>query len=274
MTRAAERRVRDERADALDLVEIPAAVVCATCGSATCPGCAELDEPTNASGVVTVVPWERPGGTSWERLWTTSRLATVNARGFFGALPDGGLAEPARFAAAAETLALGSFLAVIGPVAYAVAPRFVEAVLSDPAALLVVAACVVVGLPFAVAGMVGLHVVWGLALELGARRAGARARWRRGLRFALYSCGWDAVTSPAGFFALTLTEGAPQAVEAIQSAIGVPRTATSAYLRGVHALGASEARRASRIAVVITGAVVAVMAAFVLLLAVVAALLA
>ncbi|MGH7437003.1 MAG: hypothetical protein ACRENE_15120, partial [Polyangiaceae bacterium] len=69
----AARKAKDDLAstslEAEELVdaEVPAAVVCAQCGDADCPGC--LRENTR-SGVVAVVPWERPGASSLVRLWT------------------------------------------------------------------------------------------------------------------------------------------------------------------------------------------------------------
>jgi len=42
------------------------------------------------------------------------------------------------------------------------------------------------------------HAAWGLALELGVRAAGDRADLSLGLRFGLYACGWDLITSPLG----------------------------------------------------------------------------
>ena len=249
----------DEQPESVELFEIPAAVVCATCGLADCPGCAEADEPTHGSGVVAVVPWERPGDDgAWERLWSTARLATVNAPGFFGALPDGGVAAPFRFAVAAEALAIGSLVMTAAPIVYASAPRFVEALMADPSTARLIVLAVLVGLPLAALGMVGLHAVWGLTLEVGARRVGSKARWRRGLRFAMYSCGWDAVTSPVGFVTLSVQDGTSQAVDALQTAVSIPSRATRAYARGVHGLKVEDARKASRTAMMLTGGLIAV----------------
>src|SRR5579883_1365074 len=69
--------------------EVPAAVVCAHCGDADCPGC--LHEQTR-SGVVAVVAWERPGAPALTRLWATARASTLDAERFFESLPDGPIA--------------------------------------------------------------------------------------------------------------------------------------------------------------------------------------
>src|SRR5687768_15929632 len=81
----------------LELVEVPAAVVCALCGKPDCPGCLPLDERTNASGVVAIVPWERPTHGLLTRLWATARLTTLSHREFFASLPEGEALAPLRF---------------------------------------------------------------------------------------------------------------------------------------------------------------------------------
>src|SRR6186713_1593071 len=87
---------------ALDLSEVPAAVVCATCGLPEC-NC-EVDRPSAFSGVVAIVPWERPGGGWLSRLWATAKLATLSPESFFAALPPGGALAPLAFACLAELL--------------------------------------------------------------------------------------------------------------------------------------------------------------------------
>src|ERR1041384_7037143 len=86
---------------ALELSEVPATVVCATCGLPEC-NC-ELDRPSSFSGVVAMVPWERPGGRLLSRLWGTAKLATLSPAAFFSALPPGGALLPLAFGALAET---------------------------------------------------------------------------------------------------------------------------------------------------------------------------
>ena len=71
---AAKARESEELVEA----DVPATVVCAHCGDADCPGC--LNEITR-SGVVAVVPWERPGTSSWTRLWATARATTLSSVG-------------------------------------------------------------------------------------------------------------------------------------------------------------------------------------------------
>src|SRR5882672_7075318 len=97
---------------ALELVEVPATVVCATCGLPEC-NC-EVDRPSAFSGVVAIVPWERPGGTLLSRLWATAKLGTLSPSAFFSALPPGGLGAPLGFAVLAEMLAALGLCATFG----------------------------------------------------------------------------------------------------------------------------------------------------------------
>lgn len=94
--------------------------------------------------------------------------------------------------------------------------------------------------------MVAIHAAHGWGLDAGARKHGANARGTRGLRFGLYSCGWDLVTLPAGLALLTLTDGVKAAGRAAPLAMNVPGRAASAYLRGVYRLDAVAIRSASR----------------------------
>ncbi len=253
---AARKEQLDE--DALELVEVPAAVVCAQCGDPECPGCVDVDEPTQASGVVAVIPWERPGATPMARMISTARLSTLNADSLFGSLPGGEVSKAMKFAMLVELLAISSLAVLWAPVIYALAPDFWQAVWAAPAARRTLVSMVVAGIPAAAAAMVALHVVWGLALELGVRRVGGKPSWKRGLRFAAYSCGWDLVTSPFGFIALTLADGPAKAVDALKAAVRVPRKAPRAYARGAHKLSLADAKSSVRIAWFITATVVLV----------------
>src|SRR5450432_2584039 len=101
--RLEDRATRDD--SAFDLIEVPAAVVCAACGNPDCAGCG-VEEPTHASGVMAIIPWERPGVGLLRRLWQTSYLATTHARTFFGSLPEGDMSAALAFALVCETVAV------------------------------------------------------------------------------------------------------------------------------------------------------------------------
>ena len=58
VSRSSKARLDDEPVDSF--FEVPAAVLCALCGQADCPGCTAATE--HESGVLAIVPWERSGG--------------------------------------------------------------------------------------------------------------------------------------------------------------------------------------------------------------------
>jgi len=237
---------------ALELIDVPAAVVCALCGDPDCAGCGHEDEPTQTSGIVAIVPWERPGPAPG-RLWTTAKLSTLSADSFFAALPDGELAAPLRFAVWCELLAVLGMGVVAIPLVLAFAPWLFEAIGRDAWLRSVLAKALGVGVPGLALLMVVLHSAHGFGLDMGARRVGAKARLARGLRFGLYSCGWDLVTLPAGIGLLAITDGFGAARKAAPLSLLVPQRATLAFLRGVYQLDAENSTRAARRAWLFSG---------------------
>lgn len=239
-----------DQADSGDLEDVPAAVVCAHCGCGDCPGCAEFaDEVTHASKVVAIVPWERPGPVLW-RLWHTSRLATTNAETFFGALPEGEASPALSFAVLVETLAVSSLTLMLAPALWVVFPELMVATAADLLGSVVVRA-VVLGVPILVAGMIVLHTIHGVSLDLGARLLGS-ARKGRGVRFALYACAWDFYTLPLGLVLVAVLQGPRAAVRALPLGLTVPLRASQAYARGIHHLDEALARRAARLSSVLS----------------------
>lgn len=246
-------RARDD--SFLELVDVPAAVVCAHCGSPTCMGCLGAEEPTQGSGVVAIVPWERPKMALWPRFWHTAKLATLESQPFFTALPDGPVPAALSFAILAEVLAVTSVVAVTAILALAAVPGLPAMLVADPALLHWALSGVAWIIPGLSGAMVGLHALHGLCLDSAARRLGSTRKKSRGLRFGLYACAWDFVTLPMGWMALLFGSGLSVAARAIPLALNVPGRAARAYLRGFHRLDENTARRASRQAVAVSGAV-------------------
>jgi len=229
---------------ALDWADVPAAVVCAFCGKPDCSGCIAVEEPTNASGVVAILPWERPGLGLLTRLWATARLATLSHREMFATLPEGAAAPAFRFACLAELSAALGLAICFGGLA-ALAPDFASTVFHDAYLRSLVVRAVAFGVPGLAVLMITLHALHGLLVDRAARRAGSRKRGR-GLRFGLYACGWDLVTLPLGLLVVIATDGVSAARRAAGLAVSVPNQATRAYLTGVHALDPEQAQRATR----------------------------
>jgi hypothetical protein len=258
MVHARATPVPDELADegALDFAEVPAAVVCAFCGRPDCAGCLDVPEPTQASGVLAIVPWERPGQGVLTRLWATARAATLRPSELFAALPEGGVLAPLSFALLAE-LASVVGLAISAIPLLGLAPDFVRIALSDPVIYALVVRVIGFGIPALAIAMVVLHALHGVLTDRAARRAGSLHRGR-GLRFGLYACGWDLVTLPLGLLIVAVGDGFGVAAKAATQSLAAPAVATRAYLSGVHGLAAPQARQAARSAALTTVAVASI----------------
>jgi hypothetical protein len=242
----------DELADA----DVPATVVCAHCGDADCPGC--LHEQTQ-SGVVAVVPWERPGTSAVMRLWATARATTFDADRFFESLPDGPITPALRFAIASEMVAAAS-MALVGLVPLVVlAPGWLAHLLAHETATAV--RLVVAGVPGLAALLVVAHAAHGWALDHGAKRSGAWGSTRRALRFGLYAAGWDLVIGPLGLVVVAFREGVRASLSIGGIGIGLPGRSARAFLRGCYRLegpAAAPALRASWVAAALATSVGAV----------------
>jgi hypothetical protein len=230
-------------------LEVPPASLCARCGSPLCEGCAG----PGVSLSVSPIAWES-GGPLVERFWATARASAVRPELVFGKLRDGPVLPACCFAIAVELIALGSVAGAAVGVCWLLLPDFAEAmagaVLSNRPLTWVVLGLV----PALAVLMVLLHAAWGVALEVGARLAGASWRPARGLRFAFYSCGWDLLTSPAGLVFGFFSGGALQAWQETLRAARVPRAAMDAYLCQSRALPPERSVRARRIVLALMAA--------------------
>lgn len=267
---ATKSRSRDSFDDdlALDLVEVPAAVVCALCGRPDCLGCDLVEEPTHASGVVAIVPWEHRTQSLLQRWWSTAQLATLRHRSFFSALPDGSVRSALTFAVVSELFAVTGLVVTGLLFALPVVPSLPRLLVSDSIVRSVILEAVLWGVPLLAAIMVGLHALHGVVTDWAAEREGSRRRGR-GLRFGLYGCGWDVVTLPLGLAIVAFTQGFGSAARALPLGLTAPTQSVRGYLSGVHALPEDRARRAARRAARWTGLslvalfLVAALAAFV-----------
>jgi hypothetical protein len=239
--------------DLLDPGDLAPAVLCARCGNADCAGCAPAKGEAPGSP-----PWERSDLGFWKRLWWTARDTTLSAETFFTGLSRGTVTPALTFAITSEVLAIGSFgialtasasgLSLLTPL-----PLW-ERLGEARFALLALGAFVIIGTLSVL--MVLLHVLWGLSLELGMRLQGARPRGIHCLRYALYSCGWDLLTSPFGLVIACIASGLGKGVNAVRAAANVPRGATRAYLSTAPELDEGSATRALWTAAALTGLVV------------------
>jgi hypothetical protein len=246
-TRGGEQPERD---DLFDSVDVPATVVCAICGDAECPGCAN---EVSRSGVVAVVPWERPGAGFATRLWATARASTFDAERFFESLPDGPIAPALRFAIVCELLASSAVALCVVPVVLALAPDWLRHVVFERGGLL--ARATFAGIPALALVLVLAHAAHGWALYFGARKLPSASRGpSRAIRFGLYAAGWDLVIGPLGVVLAGVKEGPKRALQVATVASGLPGRSARAFLRGAYKLDAREMARplrASYVAVVL-----------------------
>jgi hypothetical protein len=230
----------------------PPVVTCAVCRRPECAGC---EGKAGAQEIGPVLPWEA-AGTWGERLWKMALACSTAPLRTFGELPEGRLGSAFAFAFIAETIAVGSLGAVVAAIAFLASPTLLNRVLLDRAAsALIVTACLVL-----IILLVALHVLWGLCLEAGTATTGGSAQWQLGMRFGLYACGWDLLTSPAGVLQGLLSRGPAAAWNPVGAAAKAPRLAMHAYLANRRQFESRARRRATIISVTTLGIV---MAAFV-----------
>jgi hypothetical protein len=268
--RTPPRELRVVREDVVDdSVDVPAAVICAVCGDAGCLGC---EHELSRSGIVSMVAWERPGGSTFGRLWATARATTLSGETFFELLPDGPIAPALRFAVIAELLAAVGVLLFSLPFVALLAPSWTKHVVLDGGVRDMVTRVVLVGVPALALMLVAAHAAHGIALDYGARRAGAVGSRARAVRFGLYATGWDLLLGPIGAIVLGAKEGLGAVLALFQLSIGLPGRCTRAFLRGCYRLQGARVEKANgsatamAVAVTIVGAVaVLVGAAFLVL---------
>lgn len=237
-----------------ELADFPVAVLCARCGRAECAGCEPVGRASDRDATV-AIPWETeaPGVRG---LWQTARLVTVDGRSFFGSVKSGSLGRAAAFALGCELVAVGSLLGAWWALMLAVFPAALDAVVGlAPSAWLAVGATTAAAVVVA-ALMVVLHAVWATSLELGLLLSGHPTEIRRALSYALYSCGWDLITSPFGLGAGLLTGGPQRALQELRRAVTIPGEATRAYLQVARHAPEPAARRSIWVAATITGGLV------------------
>lgn len=231
--------------------DVPPAVSCARCRRRDCAGCAaeERREPCGP------LAWETGDGTLHGRLWQTALATCEQPARVFGELPLGGVVPAFIFALLAELFAIGSLALGAALLLCAIMPDVAARILTSSSALaaaaLLIAACSGV--------MVALHALWGVCLELGT--GWSAARFRQGLRFGLYACGWDLLTSPAGVIQGLLTRGWRGAWRPITAATRVPRSALAAYLEQHRRLDDASRRRSVKLSVLVLSSALLAIAA-------------
>jgi hypothetical protein len=223
--------------DGVDSIDVPAAVICALCGRGDCPGC--FEDRTGASGVIAIIPWERTPAPWRGRFFATVQATTRGAEGFFCAMPDGSISPAFRFALLAEAFAVASTAAVIAPLVVLGMPGLLLRFVSNSTTREAVALATLVGVVGFTALLIMGHAVHGLSLGRGSSRS-------RRLRFALYGCGWDFGSSPAGLVAATFADGVRAGMSLLGSSLTAPGRAIEVAVGALFQLEGEAARRAKR----------------------------
>jgi hypothetical protein len=246
--------------------EVPAAVLCTSCGRGDCPGCGTA-EGSWASGVIAIVPWERAQSPWSVRLLDTVQATTRGAEGFFRALPDGSVRPALEFALVTEALAVGSTTLALTPLLLSMKPGLLFRCLSEARVAHAVLGAMLVSMVGFSLLLVAVHALYGLVLGRGTSRSLA-------LRFGLYACGWDLGTSPAGLIGFAVRSGPRAALGILKSAAAAPARSTEAALAGPLKLEGRRADRAQARAMAVALAVTVPAVAFVLVAMAAAALIA
>ncbi len=223
--------------DDADELEVPPMVACSRCGRADCPGCSPRGyEPRDG-----VLPWETTDGSWFERIYRTAEMSALEPERVFGKMNGDELMRALAFGLSCEALALSSLGVAYTTVSYLLFPAFTREFLSSMFAWKIMGVLAVGALSV----MMGVHVLWGFCMEMGARLMGARMDQRRGFTFGMYSTGWDLLTSPVGA-ALSLRFRGKGFLAPVMAATRVPRRAVDAYLDECRGFDARERKGAVR----------------------------
>jgi len=201
-----------------------------------------------------LIPFEQSELRFLERLFQTALNSAQDPSLVFGrALRSGNKATAFIFGLAAESLALGSLFLVGVALFTLLFPQIGAELVSDFHAWLWLGALHLSSVAF----LLFVHWLWGLLLDRSSaglrkdRTEGARGREpslapRLGIRFGMYSCGWDLITSPAGLVLLAVGLPRGTRLRALGDAMRVPRIAMRIYFRVALGLSEAEAARAER----------------------------
>ena len=238
--------------ESLQETDIPPTVSCAHCGLSTCDGgCvgpASSDRaPKHGEFEHPGFLWEIETRTGYWRRLTLTALDSVQPERFAWLGPSA-FPRMWHFAIIAEALAILSFALPVCALLAALFPRLAWAVIRSPE----LTGLAMAGVSAVIAAVVLLHVLWGLSLEWGLRLAGSKSNFHHGQRFALYACGWDLLSSPAGFVLVALYRDRKMAHDALGAGLKAPRAALSSYL-GARGLPADKQMRVVAVSFVITG---------------------
>lgn len=242
-----DRRVKTGERPPLELVElrdVPAIAVCATCGDSECPG--HEFERSGERPIHRLLPWEDGETPPLRSLWRTAMTTAADLELWVRASRStgNGIGPAFTFALACELLAVAATCVPLATLGGTITWQLTH----DVGSVLTVLALIArIGLVFVPLMMI-IHVVHQLVVAREGGRAGEPIARAASVRAGLYACGWDLATGPAGVLAPLFTldfEGARQRMSGNSNLF---RDATAVWLRDVHGVEGEandKARRAT-----------------------------
>jgi hypothetical protein len=235
-------------------LDVPPVSSCALCGRFGCPGCAP--EPKGSRAILkSAVAFERAELELKERLVQTTLDSVCTPGLMFGR----GLCGPTqaaalKYAVLTEGLAVGSLLVVAFVALGMLFPKIASELFWTAGFWWLALGGYVSMVTF----LVLVHWFWGLALDFGVAARKAKpadgtlvAMPRQGVRFGLYACGWDLVTSPIGLVLVHQRLPKGERTEAVVGALRAPRIALRAFLHDALGLSDAEAGQAQLRALIV-----------------------
>jgi hypothetical protein len=231
--------------DPVELRDVPAVAVCATCGDPSCPG--HDFEQSGERPVRRHLPWEDGQTTPMRALWRTAMASASDLDLWVRASThsDGGVGPAFTFALACECVAVAVVCLPLAALASFVAWRWTHSLQVVGTILALSARVAVVFVPL----MILIHAVHQTVLaRAGARHSDPRRAAAKGtaLRAGFYACGWDLATGPAGILASLFGGSLREARKRARGNNTLYREATFEWLRSVHGLEGEAADRARR----------------------------
>jgi hypothetical protein len=228
--------------DPVELRDVPAVAVCATCGDPSCPG--HDFEQSGERPIRRHLPWEDGQTPPVRALWRTAMTSASDLDLWVRASihSEGGVGPAFTFALACECVAVAATCLPLAVLASLVAWHWTHSVhvVGTILALSVRVAAVFIPL------MILIHAVHQTVLARSGARFGRAAAKGTALRAGFYACGWDLATGPAGILASLFGGSLREARKRARGNNTLYREATLEWLRSVHGLEGQEADRARR----------------------------
>jgi hypothetical protein len=229
--------------DPVELRDVPAVAVCATCGDPSCPG--HDFEQSGERPVRRHLPWEDGQTPPMRALWRTAMTSASDLDLWVRASvhSEGGVGPAFTFALACEFVAVATTCIPLALLGSLIAWNWTHSLQVVGTILALSARVAAVFIPL----MITIHAVHQVVLaRAGAHRSQRPAPKGTALRAGFYACGWDLATGPAGVLASIFGGSLEGARKRARGNNTLYREASLEWLRNVHGLEGNEAERARR----------------------------